>query len=98
LNVMLTCAISNLGFHFTVLLILVCSMVTVSCPLCTYISLLLYILEIAGPLKHLRLSVEYTGSEPYLDQNLEQNLIDKVPSVCNITFSDSKESYSEEHA
>jgi hypothetical protein len=49
-------------------------------------------------LKRFRLSVEYMGSEPYLDQNLEQKLIDKLPSVCNITFSDSKKSYSEEHA
>jgi hypothetical protein len=30
------------------------------------------------------------GSEPYLDQNLEQKLIDKLPSVYNITLSDLK--------
>jgi hypothetical protein len=38
------------------------------------------------------------GSEHYLDQNLEQKLIENVPSLCNITLSDSKESYAEEHA
>jgi hypothetical protein len=80
LNVMLTCATSNLGIHFTVLLIVVWSMVIVSCPLCTYISLLIYILEIAGPLKRLLLSVEYMGSEPYGNQNLEQKLIEG--SIC----------------
>jgi hypothetical protein len=73
-------------------------MVMVSCPLCTYISLLIYKLEIAGPLKLLRLSVENMRSEHYLDQNLERKLIEKLPSVCNISFSDSRESYSEEHA
>jgi hypothetical protein len=34
------------------------------------------------------------GSEFYL----HQKLVGKVPSVFNIIFSDSKESYSEEHA
>jgi hypothetical protein len=38
------------------------------------------------------------GSGPYLDQDLKQKLIGKLPSVYNVTFSDSKESYSEEHA
>jgi hypothetical protein len=48
----------------------------------------------AGTLKRLCLSVENMQSELYLDQKL----VGKVPSVCNIIFSDSKESYSEEHA
>jgi hypothetical protein len=73
-------------------------MVIVSCPLYAYISLLIYKLEIAGPLKRLRLNVENMGSKHHLDQNLEQKLIENVPCVCNITLSDSKESYSEGHA
>jgi hypothetical protein len=74
LNIMLICTTSNLGIHFSVLLIFVWCMVMVSCPLCTYISLVIYKLETAGPLKRLRLSVVNMGSKTYLDQNLEQKL------------------------
>jgi hypothetical protein len=48
----------------------------------------------AGPLKRLCLSVGNMESKIYL----HQKLVGKMPSVFNIFFSDSKESYSEEHA
>jgi hypothetical protein len=77
----LTCACSNLGLHFTILLTLLWSTVTVNCPLCICISLFMYITEVTGPLKCHCLSGENIGSEPHLDQDLKEKLLDEEPSV-----------------
>jgi hypothetical protein len=52
----------------------------------------------AGPLKSLHLSDENMGSGLFLDWDSEEKPVDEKPSAWNISFSDSKQSYSEEHA